>query len=73
MQNTYNIFINYEDKTLEMIKTPSRVPVNVVTGKYGIEFHQDINNHTVKIVIPEPEILFGVSIENIQSFLLIDK
>lgn len=72
MQNFYDIYINYEEDTFEIVKTPSRQPVQVEDGKYGIEFHKDINGHVVKIVIPEPEILFGVSIEELESFLLVD-
>ena len=71
MQNTYSIFIDYEEDTLNFIKTHSKNPVKTIEGKYGIEFHQDINGNTVGIVIPEPEIVFGVRIEDIESFLLV--
>lgn len=66
----YEIFIDYEDDALEIVKTPSRQPVKIIEGKYGIILHQDINGMTVKITIPEPEVLFGVSIDHIQSFLI---
>lgn len=72
MKNNYDIFINYEDDTFEIVKTPSKNPVQIINGKYGIELHKDINGHVVKIVIPEPDILFGVSIEEIESFLIVD-
>ena len=72
MKNTYNIFIDYEEDTLNFIKTPSKNPVKTIEGKYGIEFHQDINGNTVEIVIPEPEIVFGVKIEDIESFLVVN-
>lgn len=65
----YNVFMDYEDDVLEIIKTPSKPPVDVVVGKYGIEFWCDINNNVVKISIPEPEILFGVDIEYINNFI----
>ena len=71
MQNAYNIFIDYESDTLNIIKTPSKTPVKTIEGKYGIEFHQDIDGNTVEIVIPEPEIVFGVCIEDIESFLIV--
>lgn len=71
MKNIYNIFLDYEEDTLNIIKTPSKTPVKTIEGKYGIEFHQDIDGGTVKIVIPEPEIVFGVDIEDIESFLLV--
>lgn len=72
MKNIYNMFIDYEEDELIILKTPSRSPVQVITGKYGIELHVDINEHVVKIVIPEPDILFGVSIDKIESFLIVD-
>lgn len=70
MQNRYDIIYNQEDDTLEIFKVPSRNPVNVNTVKYGIEFHTDINGNTVKIVIPEPTILFGIDKKAIDSFLM---
>ena len=66
----YSIFMDYEEDVLEIIKVPSKPPVKEVIGKYGITFGQDINCKTVKISIPEPEIIFGVSIEDIESFLI---
>lgn len=67
---SYNIFLDYEDDTLEIIKVPSKTPVKDIEGKYGIILSQDINGNTVKIVIPEPEIIFGVPIEYIETFLI---
>ena len=67
---SYNIFLDYEDDVLEIIKVPSKTPVKNVEGKYGIIFSQDINGNTVKIMIPEPEIIFGVPIEYIETFLI---
>lgn len=67
---SYNIFLDYEDDTLEIIKVPSKAPVKDIEGKYGIILSQDINGNTVKIVIPEPEIIFGVPIEYIETFLI---
>ena len=72
MKNTYDIFIDYEEDTFEIVKTPSRTPVQVKEGKYGVELHKDINGHVVKIVIPEVDILFGVSLEEIETFLTVD-
>lgn len=67
---SYNIFLDYEDDVLEIIKVPSKTPVKNIEGKYGIIFSQDINGNTVKIMIPEPEIIFGVPIEYIETFLI---
>lgn len=67
---SYNIFMDYEDDVLEIIKVPSRTPVKEVEGKYGIIIGQDINGNTVKIGIPEPDVLFGVPSEYIESFLM---
>lgn len=72
MKNTYTIFLDYEEDTLNFIKTPSKNPVKTITGKYGIQFNQDINGNTVEIIIPEPEIVFGVSLEDIESFLIVN-
>ena len=70
MYNKYEIIDNNEDDTLEIFKTPSRNPVKINTVKYGIEFHTDINGNTVKIVIPEVSMLFGVDDKAINSFLM---
>lgn len=72
MKNSYNIFIDYEEDTLNLIKTPSKSPVKTIEGKYGIELQQDVNGNTVGIIIPEPEIVFGVRIEDIESFLVVN-
>ncbi len=72
MKNNFNIFLDTEEDTLNIIKTPSKNPVNTIEGKYGIEFKTDINGNTVEIVIPEPEILFGVDIQYIESFLVVN-
>ena len=47
-----------------------KTPVKNIEGKYGIIIGQDINGNTVRIAIPEPDILFGVPIEHIESFLI---
>ena len=72
MKQAYNIFIDYEEDTLNIIKVPSKNPVSIIEGKYGIELGQDINGNTVSIVIPEPDILFGVDIDILESFLISD-
>lgn len=72
MQNTYTIFLDYEEDTLNFIKTPSKNPVKTIEGKYGILLKQDVNGNTVEIVIPEPDIVFGVPMEDIESFLIVN-
>ena len=72
MKNNFNIFLDYEDDTLNIVKTPSKNPVKTIEGKYGVELKQDISGNTVEIIIPEPEILFGVDIEDIESFLVVN-
>lgn len=67
---SYSIFLDYEDDTLEIIKVPSKTPVKNIEGKYGIIIGQDINGNTVQISIPEPDIIFGIPIEYIESFLI---
>ena len=67
MVTTNNIHAN----ALNFIKTPSKAPVKTIEGKYGIEFLQDIDGNTIEIIITEPEIVFRVTIENIESFLLV--
>lgn len=66
----YNIYLDYEEDVLEIIKVPSKAPVKNIEGKYGIMIGQDINGNVVKLSIPEPDILFGVPIEHIESFLI---
>lgn len=66
----YSIFFDYEDDILEIIKVPSKTPVKNIEGKYGIIIGQDINGNTVQISIPEPDIIFGIPIEHIESFLI---
>lgn len=70
MNNNYNIFLDYEEDSLNIVKVPSKNPVQTIEGKYGIEIKKDINGNTVAIVIPEVDILFGVPIEYIESFLI---
>lgn len=67
---SYSIFFDYEDDILEIIKVPSKTPVKNIEGKYGIIIGQDINGNTVQISIPEPDIIFGIPIEHIESFLI---
>ena len=67
---SYSIFFDYEDDMLEIIKVPSKTPVKNIEGKYGIIIGQDINGNTVQILIPEPEIIFGIPVEHIESFLI---
>lgn len=67
---SYSIFLDYEDDILEIIKVPSKTPVKNIEGKYGIIIGQDINGNTVQISIPEPDIIFGIPIEHIESFLI---
>ena len=67
---SYSIFFDYEADMLEIIKVPSKTPVKNIEGKYGIIIGQDINGNTVQISIPEPDIIFGIPIEHIESFLI---
>lgn len=68
----YSIYLDYENDILEIVKIPSKTPSKNIEGKYGIVIGQDIAGNVVKISIPEPEILFGVPIEYIESFLISD-
>ena len=70
MKNRYEIYYNYGEDALDIVKTPSRQPVQTVECKYGIIFYLDINSNVVKISIPEPDVLFGVSTKCIESFLM---
>ena len=67
---SYSIFFDYEEDILKIIKVPSKTPVKNIEGKYGIIIGQDINGNTVQISIPEPDIIFGIPIEHIESFLI---
>lgn len=65
----YEIFIDYEDEVLNIVKIPSKQPVRQIDCKYGIILYKDINNNTVQISIPDFDVLFGCSIEDIESFI----
>ena len=66
----YEIYYDYEDDALEIIKTPSKIPTDFVEVKYGIRFYRDIADNIVKITIPEADILFGVDKKLIENFLM---
>lgn len=70
MLNSYGIYIDYEENTLEITKIPSKMPVKDIEGKYGVVLGQDINGHTVQITIPDFDVLFGVDKKDIETFLM---
>ena len=42
--------------------------VTNIKGKYGIEMGLDINNDPVSILIPEPDVLFGIKSQFLRNF-----
>lgn len=70
MRNSYELYIDYEDNALEIIKVPSKNIVKQIEGKYGIIIGQDINGHTVQISIPDFDVLFGIKKRDIETFLM---
>ena len=70
MRNNYELYIDYEENTLEIVKVPSKQPVKHIEVKYGIIISQDINGHTVQISIPDFDVLFGVKRKDIETFLM---
>lgn len=70
MKTNYEIYFDYEDDTLEIVKQPSAAPVDFIEGKYGICFYRDISDNIVKITIPEADVLFGVDRSIIENFLV---
>ena len=65
----FNIVYDDENEILSLYRIPSKKFVNTESGKYGISYHKDIFGNVVKIDIPEPFILFGMSEEEMKSFL----
>lgn len=69
MIRRFDIVYNEQEEILSLYRIPSKSFVNIEEGKYGISFYKDINNKTVRIDIPEPLILFGTRLEDLESFL----
>ena len=71
MKTNYEIYYDYEDDVLEIVKVPSKAPVEENEGKYGIIIRKDIVGNTVSISIPECDVLFGCDIKDIENFLTV--
>lgn len=67
LKNSYCCY----NKNLDVFEIRNEKSGNVVSKKecnYGIEFHFDINMNLVAIIIPEPDILFGIDVKVLQDF-----
>jgi len=65
-----NFYVCY-DKNLDALEICNNKTINIVkrmTGNYGVEFGFDINDNLISILIPEPDILFGIKPKLLNSF-----
>ena len=69
MISQFDIRYDNNRDALMLTKVPHDSIVNSIEGKYGVTLHKDIYNHLVCIEIPEPDILFGVNIKELQNFI----
>lgn len=60
----YNTFLD----TFEIRQAKPKEVVSTQECKYGIELQFDINMKLVGIIIPEPNILFGIDIKYLKDF-----
>lgn len=69
MINNFDIKYDSNKDVLNLVKLPHNNVVDHKEGKYGIRLHKDIYNNVVCIEIPEPNILFGFNLAEIQNFI----
>lgn len=67
IKNTYCCYNEYSDK-FEIRNGEPRHVVNTEECNYGIQLQFDINNELIAIIIPEPNILFGIDSILLQAF-----
>lgn len=66
-----NAYICY-DKNSDMLEIRYKDLGSIVStkqGKYGIELHFDINDQLVGMSIPEPDMLFGIHTQFLETFI----
>lgn len=67
INNTYCCYNEYLD-VFEIRNGVSRDVVSKKECNYGIELHFDINEKLIAIIIPEPNLLFGIDISLLHNF-----
>lgn len=60
MFNDFSICYDEHRNVLTIIKNSQKNAVQKIEGKYGIEIWCDINESPISIIIPDPDVLFGI-------------
>lgn len=66
MFNNFDICYDEQRNILTIVKNTQKHAVHKIEGKYGIEIWCDINETPIFIMIPDPDVLFGLN----RSYLL---
>ena len=61
MFNNFDICYNEQTNVLTIVKNNQRNAIHKIEGKYGIEIWCDINETPISIIIPDPDVLFGIN------------
>ena len=61
MFNNFNICYDECRNVLTIVKNTQKHAIQKIEGKYGIEIWCDINETPISIIIPEPDVLFGLN------------
>lgn len=68
MDGNFTIKYNGERNKLIIVKPKRRKSVKYKDGKYGVQACYDIEDKLIGICIPEPEILFGIDLKDLEKF-----
>lgn len=60
MFNGFNICYDEQRNILHIIKNTQKHAIRKIEGKYGIEIWCDINDVPISIIVPDPDVLFGL-------------
>lgn len=60
MFNSFNICYDEQRNILHIIKNTQKHAIHKIEGKYGIEIWCDINDAPISIIVPDPDVLFGL-------------
>lgn len=69
MLKNSNCCYNKHKDTFEIRNDDSNNVVSKLEVNYGIELHFDINTRLIAIIIPEPDILFGIDTIYLEDFI----
>lgn len=67
----HNAYCCYNDKldVFEIRTNNFNKVISTQEYKYGIEVHFDVNMNPVAIIIPEPDVLFGIDVKILLNFV----